>query len=159
MADERKREEGTQGDQESTIKVVDRRAFTPDGRRREEVPEADGEPSGPDQGAGPAGDAPAGGKATGAGFEHRPLQEPEGVDFTMLVSAMANQALFVLGEIPHPDTGEATVHLEQARLQIDLLDLLRVKCRGNLTPDEDRLLDKVLYQLRMLYVSKSGRSD
>jgi len=78
------------------------------------------------------------------------------VDFTMLINAMAHPALILLGEIAHPDTGRPIVELEQARLQIDLLDLLRIKCRGNLTVEEEQLLEKVLYQLRMLYVAKSG---
>ena len=37
-----------------------------------------------------------------------------------------------------------------------MLDLLRVKCRGNLTPQEEELLERVLYQLRMLYVARTG---
>ncbi len=38
-----------------------------------------------------------------------------------------------------------------------MLELLRVKCRGNLTPQEDGLIDRMLYQLRMLYVARSNR--
>jgi hypothetical protein len=84
------------------------------------------------------------------------LDEPEGVDFTMLINAMAQPALLFLGEIPHPGTGKATFNPEQARLQIDMLDLLRVKCRGNLSAEEEGLLERVLYQLRMLYVARTG---
>ena len=65
----------------------------------------------------------------------------------MLINAMAQPALLYLGEIPHPATGQPTVDLEGARIQIDMLDLLRVKCRGNLTPQEDNLLESVLHQL------------
>jgi hypothetical protein len=39
-----------------------------------------------------------------------------------------------------------------------MLDLLRVKCRGNLTATEEKLLERVLYQLRMSYVAKTGSS-
>ena len=110
--------------------------------------------------AAPAGVQPIpGGTRPTAGdtqFEHRPLDEPEGVDFTMLINAMAQPALLYLGEIPHPATGKPTLDLEGARLQIDMLDLLRVKCRGNLTPQEDNLLESVLHQLRMRYVARSG---
>lgn len=86
------------------------------------------------------------------------MDEPEGVDFTMLVNAMAHPALLFLGEIPHPATGEATLDLEQAKIQIDMLGLLGVKCRGNLEPQEEKLLERVLYQLRMLYVARSSRT-
>ena len=75
----------------------------------------------------------------------------------MLINGMAQPALLFLGEIPHPGSGETTVDLEQARIQIDMLELLRVKCRGNLTPQEDGLIDRMLYQLRMLYVASSNR--
>ena len=91
------------------------------------------------------------------GFERRSLEEPEGVDFTMLINAMAEPALLFLGEIPHPATGQPTVDLERAKIQIDMLDLLRIKTRGNLGSDEDGLLDQVLYQLRMLYVTKANQ--
>ena len=137
------------------IKVTDRRHFTADGERRSELPDE------PEEAAGarvrppsPAIDAAV--PASPAGFERRSLDEPEGVDFTMLINAMAQPALLFLGEIPHPGTGKATFNPEQARLQIDMLDLLRVKCRGNLSGEEEGLLERVLYQLRMLYVARTG---
>ena len=37
-----------------------------------------------------------------------------------------------------------------------MLDLLRVKTRGNLSFQEENLLEQVLYELRMLYVARSG---
>ena len=83
------------------------------------------------------------------------IKAVNGVDFTMLINAMAQPALLFLGEIPHPATGKNHVDLEQARIQIDMLELLRVKCRGNLSSDEDGLLDRMLYQLRMLFVAKT----
>ena len=52
---------------------------------------------------------------------------------------------------------ELDLDLEQARIQIDMLDLLRVKCRGNLTPPEEGLLERVLYELRMLYVARTSK--
>jgi len=76
----------------------------------------------------------------------------------MLINAMAQPALLYLGEIPHPETGQPALDLEGARIQIDMLDLLRVKCRGNLTPQEQQLLESVLYQLRMRYVARSGKA-
>jgi len=138
---------------ESDIKVTDRRLFTLDGKLRQEIRDEEEKtedapgptqtPSAPDEGG-------------EKGFEHRPMSEPEDVDFTMLLNAMAQPALLFLGEIPHPQTGEGRVDLEQARLQIGMLELLKVKCRGNLTRDEDGLLDRILYQLRMLYVARSS---
>jgi hypothetical protein len=145
------REEDPKGT-ESEYKVTDRRLFSADGTLRPGVAEADEEeePQRNDRRE-PETDQP--------GFEHRPVDGPPGVDFTMLINAMAEPALLFLGEIAHPATGRPTVDLERARLQIDMLDLLRVKCRGNLTPDEESLLDRILYQVRMLYVSRANRPD
>lgn len=142
--DEGRRTEQNQSD--SGLKVTDRRIFRTDGRLRDDLPdEADEGDAKAPQGSDP-------------GFEHRPVEEPEGVDFTMLINAMAQPALLFLGEIPRPGSEQGEVDLEQARLQIDMIELMRVKCRGNLSTDEDGLLDRVLYQLRMLYVARSGPS-
>lgn len=151
MQDDRKERE------ESGIKVVDKRKFTADGEPRPEVAGSAAEET-VDQIPAEIPEEQSKEEVTGSqqGFERRPIDEPEGVDFTMLINAMAAPAMMFLGEIPHPDSGEATIELEQARLQIDMLDLLRVKCRGNLTTTEQKLLEQVLYQLRMSYVAKTG---
>jgi hypothetical protein len=71
----------------------------------------------------------------------------------------AGSALVGLGEAPNPATGERAVDLEQAREAIETLLLLREKTRGNLTEDESRLLQEILYdlQLRFVQVSEGGR--
>jgi hypothetical protein len=153
MADGENREEAGQDSQKPSIKVTDRRHFTRDGERRTEVDE---DPESATPVAVPPVPGPKGRPESETKFERRPLDEPEGVDFTMLINAMAQPALLYLGEIPHPATGQPTLDLEGARIQIDMLDLLRVKCRGNLTPQEDNLLESVLHQLRMRYVARSG---
>ncbi len=147
--------EGQQAKEGDRVKVTDRRHFTPSGDRRLDVAE-EAEEAAPAR-ADRAGE-PGRGSVASAGFERRSVDEPEGVDFTMLVNAMAQPALLFLGEIPHPATGQPTVDLEQAKIQIDMLGLLGVKCRGNLTAQEEKLLDRVLYQLRMLYVARTSRS-
>jgi hypothetical protein len=87
------------------------------------------------------------------------MEEPEGVDFMFLINAMAQPALIHLGEAPHPASGKAEINLEQARLQIDMLDVLRIKSRGNLSEEEEKLLDHILYELRMRFVQRSGESE
>jgi hypothetical protein len=134
------------------IKVTDRRHFTSEGERRSEIDE-DPEPAAPAAESRPEPEAQR--QDESPRFERRPLEEPEGVDFTMLINAMAQPALLYLGEIPHPATGQPAIDIEGARIQIDMLDLLRVKCRGNLSPQEEGLLESVLYQLRMRYVARS----
>jgi hypothetical protein len=148
------KKERDEGGEDTEIKVNDRRLFTAEGELREETEEAsvEDEPEAVDEAESPdTEDAPG----AEAGFERQTQDTPGDVDFTMLINAMAQPALIYLGEIAHPATGKPEINLEQARLQIDLLDLLRAKCRGNLTNDEEGHLDGLLYQLRMLCVARS----
>jgi len=154
------RDEGRGGGTETSgIKVTDRRLFTSEGNLRPEVSEVEAGPEAPRAAVESAQQAPRESSGGEHGFERRPLDEPPAVDFTMLINAMAQPALIYLGEIPHPGTGRPELELEQARLQIDLLDILRIKCRGNLTDDEQGLLDRILYHLRMLFVNRSAHPD
>ncbi len=80
----------------------------------------------------------------------------DGVDFHTFILSLGTSAMLHLGEIPDPDGGEAVVNLELARQTIDLLDLIKVKTKGNLTDDEDRTLSGLLYDLRMRFMARSG---
>ena len=151
-----KQEKGEQQDGDE-LKVTDRRLFTSDGELRGGLPEEEERPA---EDRRPLREEPppeSRGGTEQKEFEHRPIEEPKGVDFTMLINAMAQPALIFLGEVAHPGSGHPEVNLEQARLQIDLLDLLCIKSRGNLTHEEEGLLERMLYQLRMLYVSRSSQ--
>ena len=149
----RERDSGEATEQEQ-LKVFDRRLFTNDGELRSSIPKDD-ESSGTNEGGSERIPEPTPERE----FEHRPVEEPQGCDFTMLINAMAEPALLFLGEIPRPGSDQPTVDLDRARIQIDMLDLLRVKCRGNLTPEEEGLLDRILYQLRMLYVARAKQPE
>ncbi len=74
------------------------------------------------------------------------------VDFSSFVVSLASSAMLHLGEAPDPITRERAVNPVLARNTIDLLGLLRDKTKGNLDEDEVRLLDSVLYELRLKYV-------
>lgn len=65
----------------------------------------------------------------------------------------ASSALIGLGETPDPMTGERRQDLPQAKEAIDLLLLLRAKTEGNRTDAESRLLDEILYDLELRFVS------
>ena len=80
--------------------------------------------------------------------------------FQTLVSTIATQALFALGAIPDPRTGQRVAHLDLARHQIDLLGVLEEKTKNNLTPEEEQMLSTTIYELRNTYiqVANSARS-
>jgi hypothetical protein len=72
--------------------------------------------------------------------------------FQTLVSTMATQALFAMGAIPDPRTGQRMQHLELARHHIDMLTVIEEKSKGNLTEEESTLLAGTLYELRTRYI-------
>jgi hypothetical protein len=63
--------------------------------------------------------------------------------------------MFHLGEIPHPVSGERKKDLPLAKHTIDTLAMLKEKTAGNLTEEEQRLLDGMLYDLRMAFIRAS----
>lgn len=78
---------------------------------------------------------------------------PEGPDLRGLFIMLASSALVNLGEAADPATGERLLDLEQAKEAIDLLALLRVKTNGNRTDQESHLLEEMLYDLQLRFVS------
>ena len=79
------------------------------------------------------------------------------LDFNALVLSLGSSALINLGEAPDPVTGKMQdPDFALAQQSIDLLALLQEKTRGNLTEDEYRFLDTMLYDLRMRYVAASA---
>ena len=75
------------------------------------------------------------------------------IEFVMMHAR--NAALF-LGQIPNPQTGQAEVNLEAARMFIDLLEMIQEKTRGNLTNEETTVLRNTLSSLQMAYVEAAG---
>jgi hypothetical protein len=75
--------------------------------------------------------------------------------FVELVMMQAQNAAYALGQIPHPETGEAPVNLDLARLFIDQLIVLRVKTRGNLSQEELGVLNNAISNLQMVFLDVS----
>ena len=76
-------------------------------------------------------------------------------NFPYFVSTLGMQALAALGEIEDPVTGGVRVDLQQAQYLIDILHTLAEKTKGNLTPEEEAMLDNLLYELRTKFVEKN----
>lgn len=137
------------------FKVQDRRRFSPEGEARPENRGPEEEPVAapeinPTLNAGAhakARDAYA--KASSQASEQR---EPDEITFASFVVGLSTEALALLGEIPHPATGERVRDLGAAQQIIDILGILREKTRSNLNRDEESLMDAVLFDLRMKYV-------
>ncbi len=82
-----------------------------------------------------------------------PLPE---INFNSLILSLSTSALIQLGEIQDPQTKQPAKNLSLAKQTIDLIGMLKEKTKGNLTPDEERLLDSILYDLRMRFVRAKG---
>ena len=70
----------------------------------------------------------------------------------LLLTMLATEALVALGQVPHPLTQRVHIHRNQAQYLIDMIDVLRQKTKGNLTPDEQQLIEAILHQLRMAFI-------
>jgi len=80
--------------------------------------------------------------------------EPE-LDFFNYIASLGFQTMIFLGEMPNPITNEVEKNLKQAKFLIDTLVILRDKTKGNLTKEEDDLLNGSIYELQMRFVELS----
>jgi len=71
--------------------------------------------------------------------------------FHLLVLSFSNAALVGLGLVPDPDGGGTGKNLDLTGHNIDLLEMLQHKTKGNLTDEEKHLLEGLLYDLRLKY--------
>jgi Domain of unknown function (DUF1844) len=87
----------------------------------------------------------------------RPGTAAEEVNFASFLISLGTQAFMHLGDIPNPLTQQREKDLPAAKQMIDLLGMLEAKTKGNLTPDEERLLQQLLLDLRLRYVRETSR--
>jgi uncharacterized protein DUF1844 len=137
MADEEEKQEG------KGFTIQDRRRFSPEtGEARKDAPEES-------ERATPS--APQSETIGGGATEGR--QEPAAeINFSTFVISLSTQVLMHLGEIANPLSGKVETDVPVAKQMIDILAMLKDKTRGNLNANEDRLMDDILFDLRMKYV-------
>ncbi|MED5262201.1 MAG: DUF1844 domain-containing protein [Myxococcota bacterium] len=76
-----------------------------------------------------------------------------GIDFSTFLLSLSTSALYHMGVVLHPESGEAAeLNPMLARQTIDTLEMLHEKTRGNLDDEEKKLFDGLLYELRMRFV-------
>jgi hypothetical protein len=87
------------------------------------------------------------------------VTEPrQAIDFYTFVLSLGSSVLIHLGDAPHPETGKPVErNLALAQQSIEILAMLQQKTRGNLSPEEDKLLDQLLLDLKLRYVEASKR--
>jgi hypothetical protein len=132
--------------EEPGFTVSDKRLFREDGELR---------PSGPDP-------EPPTQNPVNAGPDTPPVTEPAPgtyarIDFPSYILSYYTQGLVLLGEVPNPYTNQKEEDTEGARHTIDILSMLQEKTKGNLSKDEEQLLESVLYELRMKFMARTSR--
>jgi hypothetical protein len=86
--------------------------------------------------------------------EEAPFPE---LNFSTFVFSLGTSAMFHFGDFPDPATKKAERNLEAAKQTIDILGILKDKTKGNLNDEEGRLLESLLYELRMRYVRETAK--
>ena len=93
------------------------------------------------------------------GDEERTREKPGGeaalpaIDFSTFILSLSTSALLHLGLVPDAQSGRpAERNLPLARQTIDILEILETKTRGNLDPEEAKLLESLLFEIRMRFV-------
>ncbi|MDD5246158.1 MAG: DUF1844 domain-containing protein [Candidatus Omnitrophica bacterium] len=80
---------------------------------------------------------------------------PPEATFTFFITTLALQASISMGLMENPATNKKEEDPQQARFLIDTIEMIKVKTAGNLSAEENKLLEDILYELRMQYISKN----
>src|SRR5262245_4061441 len=137
MADEEGKQEG------KGFTVQDRRRFSPEtGEARDEAPE---------ENRAATASAPQSEPKADSAADEAKGSLPE-INFSTFVIGLSTQALMNLGEFANPLTGKVEADVPVAKQMIDILGMLKEKTAGNLNASESRLMEDILFDLRMKYV-------
>jgi hypothetical protein len=142
MAGEEEKREG------KGFTVQDRRRFSPDGGGSPEASATSAEETAQE----------AKQNVSDSRSEDRSQQDPlPEINFSTFVISLSTQALMHLGEIASPLSGKVETDVPVAKQMVDILGMLREKTKGNLNSGEERLLEDILFDLRMKYVEAVKR--
>ncbi|MBN1568854.1 MAG: DUF1844 domain-containing protein [Acidobacteria bacterium] len=135
----------TKEQEEQGFRITDKRGFREDGEVR--APEAAGKEEEPS-----ASESSFAAENASSGKEAPPGTP---IDFPSYLLSYYTQGLVLLGEVPNPYTNKKEEDVDAARHTIDILSMLEQKTRGNLTKEEQQLLESVLYELRMKFMART----
>ncbi len=105
-------------------------------------------------------DAEPGPEAAAEAPRREPADRPDArlpkIDFATFIFSLNSAVLAHLGIVEDPAGGGISRNLPLAKQTIDLLGMLQEKTRGNLDADEERMLNDILYDLRIRYVRETA---
>ena len=92
-----------------------------------------------------------------ASSQQQEPQQPFKIDFSTFVMSLTSSAFYHLGDIADPETGKTETNLPAVQQTIDMLIMLKEKTQGNLTEEEAKLLEQLIYELQMKFVAKTKK--
>jgi hypothetical protein len=139
----------TKDREEQGFKITDKRSFSEDGEFQPETAAEETPAQGKTESSAPAGDTRS--------PRETPSEESAKIDFPSYILSYYTQGLVLLGEVPNPYTNKKEEDLDGARHIVDIVTMLQEKTKGNLAKEEERLVESVLYELRMKFMAKTNR--
>ncbi|MFQ5740961.1 MAG: DUF1844 domain-containing protein [Acidobacteriota bacterium] len=137
------------------FRITDRRSFTKEGEIRQEA-----NPEGQKMRTSRESESSQGEvSGTHDSASSPPPTDRAAIGFSSFLFSLATTAMVHLGEIPDPEGGKSREDLDAAKQMIDILTMLKEKTEGNRATEETRLLEELLYELRMKFVAKSKASQ
>jgi len=79
--------------------------------------------------------------------------------FAILVMNFQSSAMISMGKIIHPITKKITRNLNEAKFAIDMINMISNKTKGNLSTEEESLIQKVLTELRLNYIDEVKKDE
>lgn len=80
------------------------------------------------------------------------------VEFSHFIASLGSAVMLHLGRMPDPSGGNTPPNLDLARHSIDTLAMLKAKTQGNLSAEEQTLLDRLLHDTRMMWLEESRKN-
>ncbi len=78
------------------------------------------------------------------------------ISFSTFIMSLHSSALLALGLIEDPVTKQRTKNIAMAKQTIDVIGIIEEKTKGNLTKEENELIQNALQNLRMEYVKETN---
>ncbi len=85
-------------------------------------------------------------------------EEKDTLLFQSLVAMLHGGAMHAMGKIINPATGKTERELEQARVFIDMLEMLRTRTSGQLSSDEKKFLDTVITESQLNFIDEQKKN-
>ena len=79
--------------------------------------------------------------------------------FDQLISSLVHSAWVYLGKVKNPMNDKLEKNIDQASIQIDMLDMLFKRMTGNLSEEEEQYLSHIIRELKMNFVEEKNNSE